>query len=570
MIKRISFFVVFLAIALLFSNLIFAEEILLKENNIPSLKRNFTSDNDKFTFAIIGDKTGGGQENWHIFDRAMQEINLLDPDFAMTVGDHIQGYTDDSPTMEKMWKEYMDHLSVLKIPVMLTPANHDISNKVMYEYWTKNVGKTYYSFDYKGNHFIVMNSEENQAPEGAEAVKKLVSFLVDDINKNKTAKHTFLFMHRPLWLEDKEMWKNVESALGNSKYTVFAGHYHQLTSDVINDHRYIILSATGAGLTEIPAPELGAFHHYTVVTVDGDDVNIGIIKPGSIMPETISTSDLHKKIESMLSVNSDMPVPSGVDTVKGSVSFVLNNKIEKPLGVKVKVIGINENLWKVNLQEAFIEALPNDEKRVNFEFSYRSESALALPKFAIEYYFDKQLIYKDEQRIEFVNAKSMRSIDSWMLGVVFDVPDAKGKDATKAEEIVYGYFPTKLPPEAGSATYFCNEASATSGYLDLDKFYEKADYALAYAQSYIYSPSDTMVWGMIKADDIVSVFINDKQVSPVYRLKEVGSVFNYFPVSLKSGWNQVIVKCADVSGSWGFNFGLEDPKSQYKFSAKKQ
>jgi hypothetical protein len=61
-------------------------------DNIPGIDRPFPQDDDKFTFAIIGDKTGGGLRNWPIFDRAMDEVSRLHPDFAIMVGDLIQGY----------------------------------------------------------------------------------------------------------------------------------------------------------------------------------------------------------------------------------------------------------------------------------------------------------------------------------------------------------------------------------------------------------------------------------------------------------------------------------------------
>ena len=41
------------------------------------VKREFIQNDEKFTFAILGDKTTGGVLNWPIFDRAVKEINLL-------------------------------------------------------------------------------------------------------------------------------------------------------------------------------------------------------------------------------------------------------------------------------------------------------------------------------------------------------------------------------------------------------------------------------------------------------------------------------------------------------------
>ncbi|MDQ1327888.1 MAG: Metallophos protein [Candidatus Poribacteria bacterium] len=568
MYKRI--FVTFFVAILVFVNIAFSEESFLEKGNIPSLKRVFSADSDKFTFAIIGDKTGGGEQNWPIFDRAVEEINLLDPDFAMTVGDHIQGYSSDVNAMEKMWKEYMEHLSVLKMPVIFVPGNHDISNTIMYKFWQEKLGKTHFSFDYKGCHFVGINTEEYQAPESATAIKEFSDFLISDINKNKSAKHIFIFMHRPLWLEDKGMWKNIDSALEGSNYTVFAGHYHNLSSSVINNHKYIVLSATGAGLDEFPLPELGMFHHYTVVTVDGENANIAIVRPGNIMPETVSNTEFHRKLESSVSFKQEMPVPVGKEMVTGKFSVVLKNEVTKPLKVNIKASGVNENLWKMAPLETVLDAAPGEEKQATFELSYNSDSILTLPKYAIEFYYDGKLLYKTERKIEFADTNSMRKIDKWSMGVVFDVPDVKGKSSTDAETIVYNYFPTKLGPEMGLKTYFSTTAEAKNGMLDLDAFYEKADYAIAYSQAYVYSPADATVWSAIKVDDVASVFVNGNQSSRVFKLKDSGGQFDFFPMSLKAGWNQVMVKCADLTGGWNFTFGLDDPQSKLKFSDKSQ
>jgi hypothetical protein len=571
MYKRI--FVTFFVAILVFVNIAFSEESFLEKGNIPSLKRMFSADSDKFTFAIIGDKTGGGEQNWPIFDRAVEEINLLDPDFAMTVGDHIQGYSSDVNAMEKMWKEYMEHLSVLKIPVIFVPGNHDISNTIMYKFWQEKLGKTHFSFDYKGCHFVGINTEEHQAPESATAVKEFSDFLVSDINKNKSAKHIFIFMHRPLWLEDKGMWKNIDSALDGSNYTVFAGHYHNLSSSVTNNHKYIVLSSTGAGLDEFPAPEIGSFHHYTVVTVDGKDANIAIVRPGNIMPESISNTEFHRKLESSVSMKFEMPVPIGKEMVTGKLNLALENQVTKPIEIKLKMSGFDKNLWKTALadvDEISYKAGVGSSTHVTYDISYNADSPSTRPKINLEYYYDGKLLYKQEQKVVFADTNSMRKIDKWAMGVVFDVPDAKGKTTAEAETIVNNYFSTKLGPEMGSKIYFSTTADAKNGVLDLDAFYEKADYALAYSQAYVYSPADTTVWGAMKVDDVASVFVNGNQLSRVFKLKDSGGEFDFFPITLKAGWNQVMVKSADLTGGWSFTLGLDDPGSKLKFSEKSQ
>ena len=555
---------------LILVNTAFSEEFSLEKGDIPSLKRAFPSDPEKFTFAIIGDKTGGGEKNWHIFDRAVEEINLIKPDFAITIGDHIQGYTTDTAVMKTMWDEYFTHLSRLEMPALLVRGNHDMSTTAMYNYWKQKIGRTYYSFDYKGCHFLVINTEEHNAPEGAAATKAFADFAVSDLQKNKNARHIFIFMHRPLWVENKDTWKSVESVLTGSNYTVFAGHWHDLEQERRNDHTYMILSATGGGLDEIPDPELGLFHHYTLVTVEADKANIAIVKPGNILPETTSTIEFHERLEkSLVQLKAEMPIPQTGETSSGKLTFTLKNLVNKPIRIKISMSDINEALWKVSPKESIMESAPGEEKRSTFEFAYNFDSLSKPPKYTVETYYNDRLLYKLEQLIEFVDASAMRTIDTGTTGAAFDIPDVKGKNPTEAEATVYNYFPTGLGPEVDPKIYKSGTtATAEKGRLDLDTLYNHADYAIAYAQAYIHSPADVTVWGKIMADDVASVFINGKQASPIYKWNQTRWQFAFFPIALKAGENQVMVKCGDVTGAWYFDFGIEDPKGQLKFSAQ--
>jgi hypothetical protein len=83
----------------------------------------------------------------------------------------------------------------------------------------------------------------------------------------------------------------------------------------------------------------------------------------------------------------------------------------KPLKVNIKAFGMNENLWKVTPLEVVLDTAPGEEKQTTFELSYNSDSILALPKYAIEFYYDGKLLYKTERKIEFTDTNSMRKID---------------------------------------------------------------------------------------------------------------------------------------------------------------
>ena len=60
----------------------------------PWTSENFRNNPDNFQFAVIGDRTGGADPGG-IFNRAMDQLNLLQPEFVINVGDLVEGYTDD-------------------------------------------------------------------------------------------------------------------------------------------------------------------------------------------------------------------------------------------------------------------------------------------------------------------------------------------------------------------------------------------------------------------------------------------------------------------------------------------
>ena len=114
------------------------------------------SDKPTIRFAILGDRTGSAQEG--IFEQAVAEINRLRPDFVMTVGDMIEGYTNDTTVINQEWSEYQALIASFKCPVYFTPGNHDITFDGMESSYEKTIGQPFYSFDWQQLHFVILDN----------------------------------------------------------------------------------------------------------------------------------------------------------------------------------------------------------------------------------------------------------------------------------------------------------------------------------------------------------------------------------------------------------------------------
>ena len=115
------------------------------------------ADPDAFRFAVVTDRTGEHRDG--VFEGAMGKLNLVRPEFVVSVGDLIEGYTDDGAVLDREWDEIEGFVGRLQMPFFYVPGNHDMSNAVMAEKWRSRFGPSYYHFSYKGVLFLALNSE---------------------------------------------------------------------------------------------------------------------------------------------------------------------------------------------------------------------------------------------------------------------------------------------------------------------------------------------------------------------------------------------------------------------------
>lgn len=277
------------------------------------------SDEESFTFAIFGDRTGGPQSGLMILDKAVTEINTIMPDLVMMVGDLVQGY-NQRPEWIKQMTEFKSIMNKLNIPWFPVAGNHDV-------YWRgegrpenehdgdyeEHFGPLWYAFQHKDCWFIVLYSDEGNFETGEKNFKKAgcqkmsdsqIAFLKKSLVLAKEAKHVFVFLHHPRWTGGNygNDWDRVHKILtdaGNVS-ACFAGHTHRMKFDGKKDNiEYHTLATTGGALpAETENILQGRFHHYDLVTVRGDKFYVAAIPIGNVIdPKSDRTSHTIKTEE---------------------------------------------------------------------------------------------------------------------------------------------------------------------------------------------------------------------------------------------------------------------------------
>ena len=259
----------------------------------------FDNNSENFQFAIVGDRTG--QHRPGVFEDGITKLNLLRPEFVMSVGDLIEGYTKDEGEIDQQWEEIDGVTNRLDAPFFYVAGNHDLSNDVQKAKWRQRFGPAYYYFVYRDVLFLCLNTYD---PESRISTEQL-AYIERALKQNRNVRHTCVFMHEPLWDYKQETgWSAVEKMLADRPYTVFAGHYHQYTKFVRHDRRYFVLATTGGGLKQgLQSPELGSFDHVTWVTMRPDGPLVANIELGGIHDENVRTEASANLINRVLSGN---------------------------------------------------------------------------------------------------------------------------------------------------------------------------------------------------------------------------------------------------------------------------
>lgn len=283
----------------------------------PWTHENFDADDDKFTFAVFSDLTGG--ERPEIFEIAVAQLNLLRPEFIINVGDLIEGGTEDLAEIDAQWISFDERADRATAPIFYVGGNHDLTGEVLQQVWDERLGRRYYHFVYKHVLFLVLDTEDNTSERAREifeirkralervAVEGMAIFdeteyatlpeqtagnitpaqsayFQDVIADNPNVLWTFLFMHKAPWeREDEDGFAAIEQALADRPYTVFNGHVHTYEYMERRGRDYIRLATTGG----VQFPKKGrSVDHVMLVTVDDTGVDIANLLMSGILDKT--------------------------------------------------------------------------------------------------------------------------------------------------------------------------------------------------------------------------------------------------------------------------------------------
>jgi len=259
-----------------------------QEDRNPWTHLRLNNDPAEFQFAVVSDRTGGHRES--VFSRAVEQINLLQPEFVISVGDLIEGYTKDEARIAREWKEFQSYTCKLQMPFFYVPGNHDLTNAMQERVWKEKFGRRYYHFVFRDVLFLLVNSEDPPGGDlgGAMSAEQLAYFK-KALEENQGVRWTIVALHKPLWSHaqvEKNGWLEMEKLLAGRSYTVFAGHVHRYQKFVRQGQNYYQLATTGGG-SKLRGVRYGEFDHIAWVTMKHSGPLIANVMLDGVLPEDL-------------------------------------------------------------------------------------------------------------------------------------------------------------------------------------------------------------------------------------------------------------------------------------------
>lgn len=244
------------------------------------------------------------------FQKAIDTANKLNADFVMTGGDLVFDVLRGPARGDSLFQLYKRMITGFNMPVHNAIGNHELfgiyeESKIgpshpdyKYGMFERYIGKTYYSFDHKGWHFIALNSiEERNKRYIGNVSEEQITWLKDDLAKIAPETPIVVITHIPLVSVQQQIYpKDGPVTVPNENWVanrnevlevfkdhnlklVLQGHLHWLEDINVGGKTRFITGGAVAGRPSWKGTRTGE-EGFMLIKIKGEDISWDYIDYG--------------------------------------------------------------------------------------------------------------------------------------------------------------------------------------------------------------------------------------------------------------------------------------------------
>lgn len=199
------------------------------------------------------------------------------------------------------------------------------------------------------------------------------------------------------------------------------------------------------------------------------------------------------------------------------------------------------------------------------------KSVLSLAISLLSFFTEAQQPANGYNKASYTPAQSGKFMKTWLIAGPFQVSNDPGRPGDAAQQELFkkdiitnvSVVSTKpvIPVSASSKNFKWQLLTSREDAVNLDEFYQKKDFAYAYALTEIKTDAPRKVVLAVGSDDGIKIWLNGKLVHDKWIGRGVVKDDDLVPLQLEKGSNQLLLKVQDMEGGWGFVARLLDKQS---------
>ena len=172
---------------------------ILINNHLPRKK------NISYSFIVAGHTYGKpGVINKGLHPPFIKKIEWIRKNKLIELGFFTGDIVNESNPQS--WNYVDENIASLGIPIYFAPGNHDVADKELYTKRYAVNGKTYHSFQYKQDLFIVLDPNIDQWNISGDQL----DFLKATLSEARNVNNIFVFAHQLIWWDNRKEFKGVK------------------------------------------------------------------------------------------------------------------------------------------------------------------------------------------------------------------------------------------------------------------------------------------------------------------------------------------------------------------------